>query len=234
MTSPIKTIDLNGVNAYLIEGRDGYVLVDTGGYLLMDKVFTDRRDALEQALQSAGVQPGNLKLVIATHGDCDHTANCVYLREKYGVKIAMHNGDADAVQAPGIDNYGRSKFRSPIFTLVGKLLKNKFKARYAQIFAGLKAFTPDLWIDEGFDLSAYGLDARIVCLPGHTPGSIGILTSAGDLICGDTLSNQRKPDIAVNAVDFDTLKTSVAKIKQLPVKMVYPGHGAPFAMTLLK
>jgi glyoxylase-like metal-dependent hydrolase (beta-lactamase superfamily II) len=233
MTTQIQTIDLNGVNAYLISTQTGFILVDTGGYLLMDKVITDRRAALQQALDSAGVTPASLKLVIATHGDCDHTASCAYLRGKYGVKIAMHPADGEIVTHPGTDKYGRSKFRSPLYTLVGKLFKAKFKARYAQIFAALEPFIPDLYIDEGFDLSAYGLDARVIHLPGHTAGSIGILTADGGLVCGDTLANQKKPGVAMNAVDFDALKASVEKIKRLPVKQVYPGHGAPFAIESL-
>jgi glyoxylase-like metal-dependent hydrolase (beta-lactamase superfamily II) len=50
-------------------------------------------------------------------------------------------------------------------------------------------FTPDLEIDEGFDLSSYGFDGRILHIPGHSKGSIGVLTAKGDLFCGDLFYN---------------------------------------------
>ena len=47
---------------------------------------------------------------------------------------------------------------------------------------------------------------------------------------GDTLANIKKPDIAMNALNFKTLRSSVEKIKGLPIATVYPGHGKPFPM----
>ena len=49
----------------------------------------------------------------------------------------------------------------------------------------VERFNPDLEIDEGFDLSRHWLDGRILHIPGHLKGSIGVLTAKGDLFCGD-------------------------------------------------
>jgi len=65
---------LGGVNCYLIETDTGYILIDTGG--------SNKRTDLEKELESAGCQPGNLKLIVLTHGDFDHTGNAAYLRKK--------------------------------------------------------------------------------------------------------------------------------------------------------
>jgi len=56
---------LGRVNCYLVKADAGYVLIDTG--------VSNHRAALEQELINAGCQPGNLKLVVLTHGDFDHT-----------------------------------------------------------------------------------------------------------------------------------------------------------------
>ncbi|NIV29124.1 MAG: MBL fold metallo-hydrolase, partial [Anaerolineae bacterium] len=51
------------------------------------------RSKLEQELASAGCRPGNLALIVLTHGDFDHTGNAAYLRERFGAKIALHRDD---------------------------------------------------------------------------------------------------------------------------------------------
>ena len=90
----ITTINLKwlfvDVNCYLVKTGDGYILIDSG--------LSNRRANLEKALENAGCKPGNLKLIIITHGDVDHIGNCAYLREKYGVKIAVHPGESRAVE----------------------------------------------------------------------------------------------------------------------------------------
>ena len=96
MSTEIKTISLllpyklGSVNCYLIETDTGYILIDTGG--------SNKRIDLEKELESAGCQPGNLKLIVLTHGDFDHTGNAAYLRKKFDTKIAMHNGDSGMVE----------------------------------------------------------------------------------------------------------------------------------------
>jgi len=90
MTSAVKIINLGGVNCYLAKTDVGYILIDTG--------FLSKRAKLEQELAAAGCRPGNLNLIILTHGDTDHADNAAYLREKYGAKIALHPVEAPVVE----------------------------------------------------------------------------------------------------------------------------------------
>jgi len=85
-----------------------------------------------------------------------------------------------------------------------------------------------LTIDETFDLSIYDLDAQILYIPGHTKGSIGVLTVDGNLFCGDLYMNMIKPDIQFFIDDLTAAKESLNKLKSLTIKTVYPGHGKPF------
>ena len=81
MMHEIQTIPLK-VPCYLVKTSSGFFLIDTG----------DSSDCanLEKELGQAGVTPENLKLVLLTHGDFDHTGNAAFLQQKYGAKIAMH------------------------------------------------------------------------------------------------------------------------------------------------
>lgn len=217
MDSDIRVIELGFVNAYLLTTGDGYVLIDTG--------LPFQWEMLERELQSAGCLPGTLKVVLITHGDWDHTGNALRLREKYKVKIAMHTGDANQVEK-GV--FLKRKVRPLaywiLFTarmMLRSLQKNKMSS---------PKFTPDILLSDGQSLEGYGLNAKIIHLPGHTPGSIGILTDTGDLFSGDTFVNRKKPDSANIIENEKALRNSLDRLRKMNVKMVYPGHGKPFAM----
>ena len=213
-----KTITFRDVNCYLIKTSDGYILIDTG--------YSNQRMKIENALDNAGVQPGNLKLILQTHGDFDHTGNSRYLREKYQSKIAMHKADLGMVEN-GELFYSRGSRNIIIRMLV--------KAMLPLLKLNLKKedhFTPDIYLEEGDDLSEYGFGAKVVHLPGHSRGSIGFHTKENNLFIGDILENiGKKGPIKGSLMDnLEDFNASIDKLKTLTIKTVYPGHGKPFQM----
>ena len=198
------------VNCYLVRTSDGFVLIDTG--------VTNRRGLIEKELENQGCQSGKLALIILTHGDFDHSGNALYLRNKYKSQIIMHKNDSGMVEH-GDMLWNRNKKNLLIRTMF-KL----FKLRDAD------RFQPDVSVDEGYDFSKYGFDAKVLELPGHSKGSIGILTAGGDLFCGDLLENTNNPKKNTLVDDSDALDASVEKLTQFNINKVYPGHGQPFPM----
>jgi hydroxyacylglutathione hydrolase len=86
-----------------------------------------------------------------------------------------------------------------------------------------------LSVDESFNLLEYGLEAKILYLPGHSKGSIGILTAGGGLFCGDLFYNFfNRPGFICCINDLKDYQISIRKLKELTIKRVYPGHGPPF------
>ncbi|MDY6864415.1 MAG: MBL fold metallo-hydrolase [Halobacteriota archaeon] len=215
----IKTISsslpckLGTVNCYLIETDTGCILIDTGG--------SNKRTNIEKELESAGCNPGNLKLIVLTHGDFDHTGNAAYLNEKFDVKIAMHQDDSGMAER-GDMFWNRRKGN----ILLGTIARILFR------FGKKERFQPDLYIEDGYDLSEYGFDAKVLHIPGHSKGSIGILTAYGDLFCGDLFENKDKPVLNSIMDDLSAANVSVEKMKSLEINTVYPGHGKPFPMEL--
>jgi glyoxylase-like metal-dependent hydrolase (beta-lactamase superfamily II) len=90
ITEEINAINFSGVNAYLIKTGKSYFLIDTG--------YASKRIFLENELTRLGCQPGNLKLVVLTHGDVDHAGNSAFLREKFGTMVVMHQDDSGMVE----------------------------------------------------------------------------------------------------------------------------------------
>jgi hydroxyacylglutathione hydrolase len=202
---------MGSVNCYLVNTGGGFVLVDTGG--------SNQRAVLEKELESAGCRLGDLKLILLTHGDFDHSGNAAYLRQKYATKIAMHASDSGMV-ARGDMFYNRKKGNALLRWLVPVFFG----------FGKAQRFEPDLCLEEGGELSAHGFEAQVLSIPGHSSGSIGLLTPTGDLFCGDLLDNTTSPGLSSIMDDLDAARASVERLKGLRVETVYPGHGRPFAM----
>ena len=227
MKKEIKTISLSlpyrlgDVNCYLIETDKGFLLIDTGS--------SNQRTRLDRELANAGCQPGNLKLIILTHGDFDHAGNAAHLRKKFGTQIAMHLDDAGMVEHGDIF-WNRKKPNILARTLVRKITPVFFR------FGRSARFKPDFFIDDGDDLSQYGLDATVLHIPGHSKGSIGILTADGDLIGGDLILKPEKSERPqLNSIIDDPAEAnaSVEKLKSLNIKTIYPGHSGSFPMDML-
>ncbi|HUV45422.1 MAG TPA: MBL fold metallo-hydrolase [Dehalococcoidales bacterium] len=206
---------MGSVNCYLIETDSGYILIDTG--------TSNRRTDLEKELRSAGCKPGNLKLVVLTHGDFDHTGNAAYLRRKYGTKIAMHYDDS------GMAEHGNMFFNRKMPNILLRMIVPIFFG-----FGKSKRFIPDLYVDEGYSFSGYGLDAEVVSIPGHSKGSIGIMTAGRDLFCGDLLENTKQPALNSLIDQSGAANASIEKLRTLEINTVYPGHGKPFPMDMLR
>ena len=214
MANNIELINLGFVNAFLLKAGDGFVLVDTG--------MSSQYQQLEAALTAAGALPGRIKLVVITHGDMDHAGNGLVLQKKHGCKIAMHQGDAEMVEK-GFRPLRRVRtFKARLMLLLFKL-RGLFSNKPA-----FPAFQPDLLLSDGESLSPFGLDAKALHLPGHTSGSLGILTADGDLIASDIFVNQKAPDTAIYIQNDAQLAVTLNKLRKLPLRTIYPGHGRPF------
>jgi glyoxylase-like metal-dependent hydrolase (beta-lactamase superfamily II) len=220
MPQPVGAISLTilagvgRVNCYLLHAGRGFVLIDTGP--------PRARRALGEKLSRLGCEPGLLSLIVVTHGDFDHTGNAAYLRATFGGEIAMHAGDARAA-TEGDMFAGREKSGRVLGAVVPRITG----------FGTSERFTPDILLGDGDPLADHGIDATVVHIPGHSRGSIGILTADGHFFCGDLLDNTRKPALTSLIDDREAAEQSVARLRMLPIGMVFPGHGKPFPLDRL-
>lgn len=161
MAQEIRSLTFRWVNAYLVRTGAGFVLIDTG--------FTRNRAQLEKVMTEAGCRPGDLKLIVVTHGDPDHAASAAYLREKCGAKIAMHKAEAAAVEWG--DMFLSRGPLSPRVRII-RPLTTLFRLRRSD------RFTPDLYLEDGGSLREYGFDAVVLHVPGHSASTSSCLRSS--------------------------------------------------------
>ena len=200
---------MGSVNCYIVATDGGFFLIDTGA--------SNKRRALEKELDKAGCRPGDLDLITLTHGDFDHTGNAAYLRRKFGARIAMHRDDAGMLERGDI--FWNRKGGNWLYRAVASFL---FR------FGKSEKCSPDLYLEEGDDLSQYGLDAKVLHIPGHSKGSIAILTADGALFSGDLLLHKNGPVLNSIIDDRAAAQASFERLRRLKVNTVYPGHGEPF------
>lgn len=207
-----------GIHCYLLRGRDGFVLIDTGPKM--------SRRRLLRGLEQAGCGVGDLRLVVVTHADADHIGNCVLLREIHGARIAAHELEARAIETKdAFTNRGETPDRIP--WSFGAL------APLGALLARTDPFVVDLLLEDEQSLAGYGVDASVLHLPGHSKGSLGVLTRGGDLFCGDLFWSYRRPKLHPLIDDLAAARRSVQRLKGLPVTTIHPAHGKPFSASML-
>jgi len=193
MNLDVVTVKWPMVNSYLLKSGRSFVLVDSG--------FSWQRYILQRSLKKAGCVPGNLKLVVITHADFDHTGNCAWLQKVYKVPIALHPAEAPVVEKGRMflnRKNQRGALARAVVYLVGLVIFRRFK--------------PDILLSEGEDLSRFDLDARVYYIPGHSGGSIGIMTGEGHFFCGDLLANDGKPQKNNLVDDASEMEKSVERL----------------------
>lgn len=214
----ITRIALGGFNSYLLREGEDFLLVDTG--------MPSGRKRLMDALAKAGCAPDKIKLVVLTHGDHDHAGNCAYLHSRFGIETAMHAADTEMVTTGDMTTGRKEKpdRMTPFFKLMSRFSPDMH----------FETFSPHILLGEGDCLEAFGFKARIVNIPGHSEGSIAVVTPAGDAVCGDLFCNFTRPALHMLIDDMEKAKQSVMKLKGLGVVTVYPGHGRPFKLADFK
>lgn len=201
----VEKISLRFTNCYLLHGPGGSILIDTG-------MHNDGKRILDR------VRGKNLKLILLTHGHFDHVGSTQYLAKRLGVPIAMSEKDVHLI---GNGTASRLRGNTPLGWLM---------ARHSQPVlecATYSRFTPSVFLEDGQSLEDYGVNARVVALPGHTPGSLGVFTQEGELILGDAMFHMLRPTGSRLYEDRAEMERSLEKISRLPVKLIFPGHGKP-------
>ena len=163
--SRIKRVHCGDVNCHLVQGEQGAILVDTGRAGYGEKLLPLCRQ-------------WDVRLIVLTHGHLDHVQNAAFLSQQLEVPIAMHRADLELLE----DND-----RQPMqaHRRLGRLIQSLSRRGFQDTL--LPPFQPDLYLEDGDDLSHFGVNAQVVALPGHTAGSIGLKTEDGALLVGDAM-----------------------------------------------
>ncbi len=192
-------------NCYIVTDEKKAVLFDTASGACLDQVI-EHCDKYE------------MQLIVLSHVHFDHAENAAELSKRYGIPVAIHKSDEEL-----FESYDKQPLKS--YGLVGKVVLGLS----LKVLKNTKVNRPDnlIYVKEGDDLSSYGINAKVIELPGHTTGSIGIDVEETHLFVGDELDNWIKPAVGHLYYDLDAIKKSADKIRGLGKRTIYYGHGDP-------
>lgn len=168
----------------------------------------DDVDAIEKTLNRFGVRVG---AILLTHGHFDHFLSAACLKEHFGAPVFVSRADEKALS----DAY-----------------LNALPEETHTPFTPIKA---DGFLDEGA-FSVCGLTFTVMKTPGHTPGSVCLLSEdENDLFTGDTLFERGFGRTDLPGGSWSALIQSLRSLFALicdPV--VHPGHGESARLTEIR
>lgn len=203
------------MNVYFVrdtEASDGVVQFDAGVHSMVNDV------------RRAGVALGGINRVVLGHSHADHRGTAPYV-DAY---VFSHPDEKADAEGDGGMHYFHYETLNPI----GKMLLPRLLPQWdggPVPIAGT--------VSEGDPIAA---DFRVVDLPGHAPGLIGLYRESDGVAlvsdCFYTLDPQsgyrshppkaRVPHVAFN-LDTEQAKASIAKLAALAPTAAWPGHADP-------
>ncbi|MFH1646066.1 MAG: MBL fold metallo-hydrolase [Chloroflexota bacterium] len=143
----------------------------------------------------------DITVIVLSHGHSDHIASLYDIQDRTGAAVAIHVEDADFLE-------GRGAYSS------------QFGISYPT------PHPPDRLLREGDVIDIGGWQFTVVHTPGHTPGSICLL-SGDKVFTGDTLFRRGIGTTLMPGSSRRQLIESIrTRLMTLPDDtIVYPGHG---------
>ena len=153
LLDPAKIFD----NVYIM-GRSGtavYAITTSDGILLIDSGYPNEvEQVVIGGMQKLGLDPAQIKVVILTHGHADHFGGAPYIQEHYHPHVYLSAADWNLMENPPS---GRAQKGPPPV-----LPKHDMVMTEGQpVVLGNEKVTP-------------------VAIPGHTPGSMGLIFAVKD------------------------------------------------------
>ena len=213
MKTKILKINMGAANSYLIKCERGYILVDCGSKNAGTKLLYE--------LDKLKAVPDDIKLIIITHDHYDHTGGLAEIRRITKAPVAVHEDEflVPPGTKPSTGNQSSFLFR---------LIVNIFNSVTPKAEKNIDE--PYINISNEMSLENYGVNAKIIHTPGHSRGSVCILTEDGQCIAGDTLFNMFPvTHYPIIVYSRKLLADTYRKLDELNSDIYYPGHGNPIS-----
>jgi glyoxylase-like metal-dependent hydrolase (beta-lactamase superfamily II) len=171
-------------------------------------------------LENLEIEVSKIKLIVITHAHTDNYGVASEIKELYGIPVLVQRQDANRMIRGVSADYKPVGIKGRIFS--------KYFYRESCCPKSIKV-EPDIIVDDSYDLSDFGISATVFHTPGHTCGSLSVLTKDGDLILSDQFQVKKGSPSRLTAplICYD-LKQSVFSLKKMSEyapKKIYTASG---------
>ncbi|MEW6262640.1 MAG: MBL fold metallo-hydrolase [Thermodesulfobacteriota bacterium] len=208
---------------YLLECRDGYLLIDTS--------YPKYLPQFQKSIAKIGIDMSEIKYLLLTHHHDDHAGFASELVKKTGCRVIVHH------QAVAPLNRGESEETMQPVNRRVKFVFSIFRLFHRQFrFPPLVLEKNDIVLKgDDFDLlKSLGIDGRILYTPGHCRDSISVILADGSAFVGDVAMNfMRLTGIRHRPIyveDINTVYACWQRLTEQGAKVIYPSHGRPFSV----
>ena len=210
-------------NFYFIEGAESDLLIDTGNGI----------GDLGAVLGGLRESPGKPLLAVLTHAHCDHQGGLHRFAERLVHPLEVGELKTPSIVhplrasewPPGIRRWLAASGLAPTDVLVTAVPDADFDPRAYRV----TGCAPTRLVDEGDTVDLGDRCFRVLHLPGHSPGGIGLFEEkTGLLFSGDVVYDGGGLLDDIPGADRDEYARTMRRLRDLPVSAVYAGHEASF------
>ena len=212
------------VNNYLISGKDGHILIDTG--------YQNGFKRFQRKLKKAGIDPKDIKIVFLTHAHDDHAGFLNDVLDITEAKVILHPKAVEGLKR-GQNSFegGCSSRLAYLFCLILALF-----GKGAHIYPALREeFMDRLITIDSEAFQTMDLSFQVIETPGHTKDHIALMKD-GNMFCGDAAMNNFPSihRVIIWIENPEQYKQSWETIIKCNPDMLYVAHGKPFRTVDLK
>ena len=173
-----------------------YLVASNGEAVVIDPSF----DSKKWLIETAQAESVKVVAIYLTHSHIDHIADVAEVKETFDCPVWVHKDDKENLEKPGSDG-----------------LQTPFEIK------GVKA---DHYFQEGDELHFGKVSFKVIHLPGHSPGSVGLyFEKEKALFSGDVLFHQSIGNLGLPTAEPKKMFKSLDRLAKLPQDVkVYPGH----------
>lgn len=226
---PLTGSALKYVNAYILAGEDGHLLIDTGWKT------KDSHQALKDQLQALDLDPADISHILITHAHIDHYGLAETLKRQTGASLSMHTVEQELVSLRyrhALDFADQSNDILRRGGMADTLITDP--QLFAERFAKLTGIVDADHVYKGDEtISHQDFEFQVLWTPGHSPGHICLYDARHKLFfSGDHILPGITPNVGLSPRSgpnpLGDYVTSLKRIRDLEVGLVLPAHGPPF------
>lgn len=198
---------------HLISGKISNVYLSwcpqNSSYILIDTGLAQDFNLIRDYFQDQEIAPNQIDKVVLTTADLDHSGAASKIKDNW--ESPVYISDKEKARLKDQDNPKRTKFA----------------AKMAEVSIH-NSVTPDHLLRDGERIG----DLKVLVTPGHSRGSICLYHSEERLLfTGDTLRTGPSGKLMFPTPDkindLSALQESLARLSDLEVETLLPGHGQP-------